>query len=119
MRKPVEPFYSDLGRRLHDARMRRGLSQDALARRLSPPVTRAAIANMELGKQRVLTHVLAQIAQVLDVPPAELLPHPEMQRSASFEKQVEAELAEKLNIPRDRAKALTHMLGTGLQGKIA
>lgn len=117
MRKPVEPFYADLGRRLHDARVKRGLSQEALAKRLAPQVTRAAIANMELGKQRVLTHVLAQIAQVLEILPSDLFPQQELQRSISFEKLVEAELAKKLNLPQDKAKALSDMIGSGLQGK--
>lgn len=102
---------------MHDARVQRGLSQEALAKRLAPQVTRAAIANMELGKQRVLTHVLAQIAQVLEIFPADLFPQFELQRSISFEKKVEAELAKKLNMSQDKAKALTHIIGSGLQGK--
>jgi transcriptional regulator with XRE-family HTH domain len=40
---------------------------------LSPPVTRASIANLELGRQRVLVHTLVQLAHILDVPAAELL----------------------------------------------
>jgi transcriptional regulator with XRE-family HTH domain len=69
----IEPFYPELGRRIQAARERAGLSQADVARRLTPPMTRASIANMENGKQRVLCHTLVALSEVLAVAPASLL----------------------------------------------
>ena len=66
-------FYATLGRRIQ-AHRRGRLTQEQLASRLEPPLTRAAIANIEGGKQGVLVFTLVQIAIQLGVPPADLLP---------------------------------------------
>jgi transcriptional regulator with XRE-family HTH domain len=63
----VEPFYLELGRRLQSAREKAGLSQQDVANRLSPPVTRASIANIENGKQRVLCHTLVDLGRILEM----------------------------------------------------
>lgn len=72
----VEPFYLALGRRIEEVRKKRGLTQEQLGRRLLKPMTRAALSNMETGKQRVLVHVLFDIARVLDTATVDLLPPP-------------------------------------------
>ena len=64
----IEPFYQELGKRIARYRSGHGWSQEDLARQMAPPVTRASIANWELGKQRVLGHTLVQLANVLRVP---------------------------------------------------
>jgi transcriptional regulator with XRE-family HTH domain len=69
----IEPFYKDLGKRLQDARERAGLTQKEVADRLVPPVTRASVANMESGKQRVLCHTLVALSGVLSTTPERLL----------------------------------------------
>lgn len=74
MATKVEPFYEALGQQIRTVRDRSGLSQAALAKLLSPTVTRAAIANIENAKQRVLVHVLVDIARALKVEVADLLP---------------------------------------------
>src|SRR6266850_4220472 len=66
--KPADDlFYRELGRRIRALRTEHGLTQAGLGLRLEPPVTRAAIANVENGKQRVLAHTLVQLAQIFRV----------------------------------------------------
>ena len=67
MKTNIEPFYVELGRRIQQIRAELGMTQEALGQLLHPPVTRASIANLEIGKQRVLAHTLVQIAKALEV----------------------------------------------------
>lgn len=69
----IEPFYLELGRKIHELRTRRGVTQEELGKRLNPSVTRASIANIESGKQRVYAHSLIELAQALHVTIPELL----------------------------------------------
>lgn len=69
----IEPIYLVIGRNIQRTRDARAMSQAALGASLSPPLTRAAIANMEGGKQRILVHTLLSIARNLLVPLGELL----------------------------------------------
>ncbi|CAM3871032.1 helix-turn-helix domain-containing protein [Bordetella tumulicola] len=55
-----------IGERLIIARKKRGLSQDALARRLTPPVSQGAIAHIESGRIESSRH-LVWIAAALKV----------------------------------------------------
>jgi len=78
----IEPFYAEVGRRVRDRRNKLGLTQEELGRLLSPPTTRVSVANIEAGKQRILSHTLVQLAEALKseltdiVPPkAEALVH--------------------------------------------
>jgi len=64
----VEPIYAELGRRIARERNRRCMSQAQLAYSLVPQVTRAAISNMEGGRQRVMLHVALDIANALRIP---------------------------------------------------
>jgi transcriptional regulator with XRE-family HTH domain len=70
----IEPFYKELGQRIAEWRRRRALTQEEVGQLLSPPLKKATIARMEAGLQRVLTHSLAQIAEVLGVDEHDLLP---------------------------------------------
>jgi len=72
----IEPFYRGLGKRLLKAREHAGLTQKEVADRLVPKVTRASVANMESGKQRVLCHTLLALSEVLSTPPERLLLEP-------------------------------------------
>jgi transcriptional regulator with XRE-family HTH domain len=74
MATKVEPFYRAFGEQIRRVREGSKLSQAELAEQLLPPVTRASVANMENAKQRVLVHTLIDIARVLRVDVAELLP---------------------------------------------
>jgi transcriptional regulator with XRE-family HTH domain len=69
----TEPFYRQLGERIARARLARNMPQSALAEALVPKLTRASIANIEMGKQRVMAHALIQIARELDLDLNELV----------------------------------------------
>jgi transcriptional regulator with XRE-family HTH domain len=65
-------FYSEFGRLVRSARDARGLTQDELAVRMG--VSRAAIASIETGRQKVSLDLLPRFARFLGVEPFELLP---------------------------------------------
>ena len=69
----TEPFYRHLGERIARARLAKGMSQATLAEALVPKLTRASIANIEMGKQRVMAHALIQIAGALNLDLNELV----------------------------------------------
>lgn len=64
--------YADVGARIARARRAMGLSQKKLADAVH--VTRTSIVNVEAGRQRAPLHLLWQIAAVLGVEVAELVP---------------------------------------------
>lgn len=63
MTKEVEPCYRALGARIEHIRTTLGLTQLELAKRLK--LSRATIANIETGRQRVLMHTCDEIATAL------------------------------------------------------
>jgi DNA-binding XRE family transcriptional regulator len=67
-------FYEEMGRRIREARRRRtpALTQDGLAKLVG--LTRTSITNLEHGRQKCLLHTLSEIAAVLQVEPASLIP---------------------------------------------
>ena len=68
----MEEFYRELGARLRSAREAAGLSQAELSARVR--LSRATVANIELGNQRVTLHKFVALATALGVSPASLLP---------------------------------------------
>jgi len=109
MALPIEPFYDELGRRISAIRHQRGMTQDRLGSLLIPPSTRASIANIENGKQRVLVHTLLQLAEALQVEVMELLgtaPTTEVKSAA-----VSKELKSKLGLPPKQLHKLRRELG--------
>ncbi|WP_438019653.1 helix-turn-helix transcriptional regulator [Sorangium sp. So ce315] len=97
----IEPFYAEVGRRLHDLRQAAGLTQEQLGARLSPPMTRTSIANIETGKQRVLVKTLVDIADTLEVPVTDLLPQTAAPKASHPKKDpsgIREELATKLDL---------------------
>ncbi|MBL8658019.1 MAG: helix-turn-helix transcriptional regulator [Altererythrobacter sp.] len=58
-------IYKIFGQRVVAERNSLGLSQDALAQRVG--LSRASIANIEAGRQRVLLHQVIALAQALEV----------------------------------------------------
>lgn len=87
----LEAVYQDVGRRIEFLRADKRISQSELGRRLQHPLTRAAISNIEGGRQRVLVHVLLEIADVLDVDAREILPNRPSSAPPSLEAQLTAE----------------------------
>ena len=102
---PIEGIYPLIGRRIQQRRAERQFTQEQLGSRLDPPVTRASIANIESGKQRLLVHTLLQLARLLEVSVEHLLPGPPVAR-ASEQRAIESELRRKLDLPSRAAKAL-------------
>lgn len=113
MATKVEPFYEALGQKIRGAREDARLSQAELAERLTPRLTRASIANIESAKQRVLSHMLVDIADALGVSVVDLLP---ARRAAPVETpraiapSVIAELERELG--QERGEALAAKLNT-------
>lgn len=71
-RNPIEPCYAKIGAVIKQARHRKGLRQQAFATALGWG-SRAAISNLEKGRQRVRVHDLLRIAEILGVPISDLL----------------------------------------------
>lgn len=95
-----DSFYADLGRRVRAARDRQHITQQQLASELDPPSTRASIANIEAGKQRVLAHTLAQLARALSVSVADLLPNSDKQVGDAVHKELIQKLGPRKQVPR-------------------
>ena len=73
-------FYRQFGRILAEARNKKKMSQEVLARELG--LTRTSITNIEKGRQPVQLHTLYHISQLLSVELKDLLPAPQLiQRS--------------------------------------
>ncbi|HEX5566724.1 MAG TPA: helix-turn-helix transcriptional regulator [Streptomyces sp.] len=67
----MDGLYAALGQRLLAARRRRGVTQQELADAVG--LTRASVANIEAGNQRIQVHTLIAAAQALGLDPAVLL----------------------------------------------
>lgn len=102
----VEPFYTEVGQRIQKLRNDKKLSQTALGILLSPKVTRASIANIETGKQRILAHTLVQLAEALETTLTDLVP-PQKQINQVAADTLEAEFTKKLKLSPRKIKNLT------------
>src|SRR5260370_4629664 len=69
-------FYRQFGRILAEARNKKKISQEVLARELV--LTRTSITNIEKGRQPVQLHSLYHISQLLSVELKDLLPAPQL-----------------------------------------
>ena len=65
-------LYKRLGTIIKERRHQLGFTQEYLSRQLG--ISRASLANVETGRQRVLVHQLYQLAEKLDVEITALLP---------------------------------------------
>src|SRR6266403_1538894 len=93
----LEPIYKAIGTIIRRRRRRLEWSQKLLASRLR--ISRATLANIETGRQRILVHHLYMFAEVLNMKLADFLPPLDSGESAG------AALAE-LPIPADLKPAL-------------
>ncbi len=75
-RSDHQPLYSQFGRILAEARNKKKMSQEVLARELG--LSRTSITNIEKGRQPVQLHTLYQISQLLSVELKDLLPAPQL-----------------------------------------
>ena len=67
-------LYEEVGKRIKNRRKHLQLTQERLAQLLG--LSRASLANIEIGRQNLLLHRLYQIAATLDVEIVDLLPSP-------------------------------------------
>lgn len=105
----ITNLYRALGAHLAEARKQRGVRQADLATAVG--LTRASVANIENGVQRIQVHTLIAAAQALNLDPADLIsqaleggaplvqPLPGGQREAAL-------LARRLTAARDHIDAL-------------
>lgn len=105
MAKKIEAFYETLGSNIQSARDRIKMTQAQLGFALVPPSTRASIANIENGKQRVLVHTLVQLARTLETKVEKLIP-PEAPAGQPDPMDVEDELKRKLNLAAPQLRKL-------------
>lgn len=69
--KKVEPVYGSIGEVTRFIRVRRGMTQQALARILG--VSRTSVVNFEAGNQRFPLHRIPELAWALGTSPRRLL----------------------------------------------
>lgn len=98
MPQPLDDFYEELGRRVRLFREKCEMTQSELGQRLQPRVTRASIANIEAGSQRVLAHTLVQLAAILGTNVVDLTP--------AWNREESAGKPEKVNLEEELAKLL-------------
>lgn len=67
-----ESIYPEIGERIRVRRRANRLRQHELADRVG--MSRASLANMEVGRQKILVHQLYAIAVALGLSPADLIP---------------------------------------------
>ena len=72
MKKPTDRVYEEIGRRIFEARDKKGLTQAQLAKKID--LKRTSITNIEKGRQQLLVHMLIKIAEALDVEIGSLIP---------------------------------------------
>jgi transcriptional regulator with XRE-family HTH domain len=65
-------FYKDLGRRIKAERVKKGFTQESVAAAVG--LSRTSLTNIEGGRQRLLMHTFAEIADALGTEMRELLP---------------------------------------------
>lgn len=107
--RQVEPIYVSLGAEIRRRRLKLGWSQARLGKALADRLTRASIAYIEAGQQRVLLHTLLALAEALRVQPADLFGVMRQER-APDPGRLAVELAEKLDMPATKAQSLAMRL---------
>ena len=110
----LEDVYPAIGRRIQQKRRERELTQEQIGRLLVPPVTRASVANIETGKQRLLVHTWLQLAVIFDVGPEALLPPSDVAGTEQPVHTIEQELRQKLELPDRATRKLAKRLEAGL-----
>lgn len=76
----IEAVYKEIGRNIRTRRRQIDASQDSIAQQLG--ISRATLANIETGRQRVLVHQLYGIAHALGIKPGDIMPPPSSDKAA-------------------------------------
>ena len=111
MANSIEPFYAQLGSEIQRQRTKRKMTQQQLGLSLQPPATRASVANIESGKQRVLAHTLVQLG-ALEAEVADLLAFRTSATSAA-DVRIAHELQVKVGLAERQVREITAHLKTG------
>lgn len=111
MKNKPEEFYVLLGHRVRTLRQQKGLTQEQLGNRLTPAVTRASVANIETGKQRVLAHTLVQLSRTFEVSVDDFTREESTPVSAEVAEQVNVVLRKRLRLTEQQAQRFTESLG--------
>lgn len=98
-RMEIQRFYAVLGNTIQKERVKLDMSQAELGERLRPKMTRASIANIEGGKQRVLAHTLVQLSKILslDLNQAKKFDSRDLVTQADAERDIRAALESELS----------------------
>lgn len=67
----IDPIYRRLGGQIYYRRMSLGLTQQTLSERVG--ISRASVASMETGRQRILLETLIKVGAALRIAPSKLL----------------------------------------------
>jgi transcriptional regulator with XRE-family HTH domain len=70
--RTIEPVYGEVGAKIQRLRLKRGMTQAALA--ASTSLSRTSVANIERGEQRFMLHTLFDFATGLGVSADRLIP---------------------------------------------
>ena len=89
-----EALYREIGKRVSQLRGQLGVTQDVLG--MFSGLTRASVANIEKGRQRISIHQLYQFADFLGVHPKDLLPDPAEVRQLRIVPEAEAAYLRKI-----------------------
>lgn len=79
MENSIDPIYVEIGKRVFDARTRKGFTQEQLANQIN--LKRTSITNIEKGRQQLLVHMLIKIADALDTNIDQLIPRNKTKKS--------------------------------------
>lgn len=106
-----DELYAEVGRKLRQARVTQGLSQEKLAQQLG--ISRASVVNVEAGRQRAPLHLLWQFSGALGTDLSLLIPRREelspTTRRTPLDPAMVKQIREAANNDPDAVKALTRL----------
>src|SRR5579862_2059175 len=104
-----DDLYGEVGRKLRQARVTQGLSQERLAQQLG--ISRASVVNIEAGRQRAPLHLLWQFSEALATDLSLLIPRKEelspAAREAALDPAMVKRIKEAANNEPETVKVLT------------
>jgi transcriptional regulator with XRE-family HTH domain len=101
-----EPVYALIGATIRSKRRERDWSQELLAKQLG--ISRAALANIEAGRQRILVHQLYAFAEALGLRADQLLPV--ARELAPVEDAIRMQMPD--NLSAEQVKQIAALIGT-------
>jgi len=108
-----DDLYGELGRKLRQARVTQGISQERLAQQLG--ISRASVVNIEAGRQRAPLHLLWQFSETLGSDLSLLIPRREellpTARETTLNPGMVKQIREAANNDSDAVKAMTRLAG--------